>query len=135
MGWGGQALISKFVQLGYPPARLSGLSPGDPPQCSVSIRWIFEGIDYICFHKTKDMHPSSIEPLVHPDETQFMYYKQGTAGSFRTALYDLFWKADIQNQAKLISAFPELWVLRAFSIDEGYWQDLQRRWRESLSIE
>jgi hypothetical protein len=81
------------------------------------------------------MHPSFLEPSVHPDEAEFMYYKQGRAGSFRTALYDLFWKADVQNQTKLMSVYPELWVLRAFSIDEGYWQDLQRRWKESFAIQ
>ncbi len=65
------------------------------------------------------------------DEREFMYYKQGTAGSFRTALYDLFWKGDISNQAKLESAFPELWVLRKYTTQRGYWEDLQDRWKRS----
>jgi hypothetical protein len=64
---------------------------------------------------------------VQADEWEFIYYKRGTAGSFRTGLYDLYWKADFINQAKLESVFPELWVLRKYAQESGYWEDLQAR--------
>lgn len=64
---------------------------------------------------------------VQADEWEFIYYKRGTAGSFRTGLYDLYWKADFINQTKLESVFPELWVLRQYSQESGYWEDLQAR--------
>lgn len=35
------------------------------------------------------------------------YYKRGTLGSFSQALMELFFKADMQNQAKLAKSFPE----------------------------
>ena len=63
------------------------------------------------------------------EEAEFMYYKNGTAGSFRTALYDLFFKADSINQIKLESVFPYLWVARRYQTEQGYWQDLQERWK------
>ena len=63
------------------------------------------------------------------EEAEFMYYKNGTAGSFRTALYDLFFKADSSNQAKLESVFPYLSVARRYRTEQGYWQDLQERWK------
>ena len=67
--------------------------------------------------------------MIHRDELEFMYYKLGTAGSFRSGLYDLYWKADMSNQVKLELAFPELWVLRKYSTEAGYWEDLQARWK------
>ena len=70
------------------------------------------------------------ETEIHPDEWEFLWYKQGRAGSFREALYNLYFKGDIQNQAKLEGAFPELWVLRRFATEGGYWEDLQTRWRK-----
>lgn len=66
---------------------------------------------------------------VTQEEAEFMYYKNGTAGSFRTALYDLFFKADDINQAKLESVFPYLSVARRYRTEKGYWQDLQERWK------
>jgi hypothetical protein len=35
------------------------------------------------------------------------YYNAGTLGSFSTALFELFFKADSHNQMKLGEAFPE----------------------------
>lgn len=64
---------------------------------------------------------------IHQDELEFFYYKQGTAGSFRTGLYDLYWKADTFNKLKLESAFSYLWVLRKYSSVPWYWEDLQER--------
>jgi|694.fasta_scaffold148304_2 hypothetical protein len=66
---------------------------------------------------------------IHNDELEFVYYKMGTAGSFRTGLYDLFWKADMRNQMKLEAAFPELWVLRKYTTESGYWEGLQQRYK------
>ena len=66
-------------------------------------------------------------PMVQSDEWEFVYYKRGTAGSFRTALYDLYWRADFVNQLKLESAFPQLWVLKKYQQEPGYWEDLQER--------
>jgi len=66
---------------------------------------------------------------VTQEEAEFMYYKNGTAGSFRTALYDLFFKADTFNQMLLESVFPYLSVARRYSTEKGYWQDLQERWK------
>jgi hypothetical protein len=61
------------------------------------------------------------------DELEFIYYKKGTAGSFRTGLYDLFFKGDSINQFKLETIYPELRVLRRYSTEAGYWEDLQKR--------
>jgi hypothetical protein len=60
-------------------------------------------------------------------ELEFMYYKQGTAGSFRTGLYDLYFKADFINQSKLESLWPDLSVVRRYANEPGYWEDLQAR--------
>lgn len=35
------------------------------------------------------------------------YYRAGTLGSFHTALFELFQKADLGNRAKLGVMFPE----------------------------
>lgn len=72
------------------------------------------------------------ETEIHPDEWEFLWYKQGRVGSFRKALYNLYWKGDSQNQAKLEGAFPELWVLRRYSTERGYWENLQSRWRSQV---
>jgi len=37
---------------------------------------------------------------------EFFFYKQGTSGSFHTALFDLIAKADPINKAKLERGFP-----------------------------
>jgi hypothetical protein len=65
------------------------------------------------------------------DELEFIYYKQGTAGSFRTALYDLYFKADSINSYKLESLYPELAVLRKYSNEPGYWESLQEKYRQT----
>jgi hypothetical protein len=68
-----------------------------------------------------------MENKITQDELEFLYYKWGTAGSFRTGLYDLFFKADSINQFKLETMYPELRVLRRYSNESGYWEDLQKR--------
>jgi hypothetical protein len=64
------------------------------------------------------------------EELEFMYYKKGTAGSFRTGLYDLFFRGDMFNQMKLESAFPCLSVARKYQSESGYWEDLQKRFKQ-----
>jgi hypothetical protein len=66
---------------------------------------------------------------VTQEEAEFMYYKNGTAGSFRTALYDLYFKADWENQCILLNAYPYLNVALNYQMVNGYWQDLQKRWK------
>lgn len=66
---------------------------------------------------------------ITPAELEFIYYKQGTAGSFRTGLYDLFFKADFINQSKLESQWPDLSVVRRYANEPGYWEDLQERYK------
>ena len=71
---------------------------------------------------------------VTQEEAEFMYYKNGTAGSFRTALYDLFFLADSTNQFKLESVFPYLSVARRYAYERGYYQDLQFRWYDYKNL-
>lgn len=61
-------------------------------------------------------------------EREFMYYYTGRAGSFMMALFDAIQKADSVNQAKLSLGFPEeVRVAQRFRSEEGYFEDLQRR--------
>jgi hypothetical protein len=79
--------------------------------------------------------PNLKKELIHPDELEFIYYKRGAAGSFRTGLYDLFFKADTQNRMRLIMAFPYLWVIESYANKEGYWKDLQERFKKKMEDE
>lgn len=72
--------------------------------------------------------------MITDAEKEFMYYKMGTAGSFRTGLYDLWFKADINNQLKLESQWPDLSVVRKYATEAGYWEELQARWKASHAI-
>lgn len=76
------------------------------------------------------MQNQSNLPEISVDEILFMHYQKGSAGGFRTHLYDLYWKADRQNRFKLQTAFPELWVLEKYSTDPSYWGDLVSRWKQ-----
>lgn len=38
------------------------------------------------------------------------YYKTGNLGSFSTALFELFMRADSENQFKLMCAYPEYYI-------------------------
>ena len=69
--------------------------------------------------------------MVEQDEAEFIYYKNGTAGSFKTGLYDLYFKADEVNRAKLMQVFPYLWVCQKYSEESGYYEDLRMRWMNS----
>lgn len=76
------------------------------------------------------MEQQATLPEISADEVWFMHYLKGSSGSFRTGLYDLYWKADGANKAKLKSVFPELWVLDKYSTDPSYWGDLVSRWKQ-----
>lgn len=67
------------------------------------------------------------------DEYDFMLYKLGQAGSFRTALYEAWFAADLDNSQKLESVFPELEVVRRYSNEDGYWENLCQRWNQTQS--
>jgi hypothetical protein len=67
--------------------------------------------------------------LVTQDELEFIYYKLGTAGSFKESLYDLFFKADMGNQFKMIQVWPELYVAHRYYTHPGYWENLQERFK------
>jgi hypothetical protein len=61
-------------------------------------------------------------------ERDFMYYQKRRAGSFMMALFDAIQKADSVNQAKLSLGFPEeVRVFQRFRSEEGYFEDLRRR--------
>ena len=61
-------------------------------------------------------------------ERDFMYYRTGRAGSFTMALFDAIQRADSVNQAKLSLGFPEeVRVSQRFRSEEGYFEDLERR--------
>lgn len=55
------------------------------------------------------------------------------AGSGMTALIEAIWKLDRKNRAKLALGFPELvTVCNRFNDEIGYWEDLQRRYKQSI---
>ena len=68
---------------------------------------------------------------LHNDEVEFMYYKNGTSGGFRTGLYNLYFNADDNNKARLMEAFPYLWVAEKYSKESGYYEELRMRWVNS----
>jgi hypothetical protein len=63
-------------------------------------------------------------------ELEFMFFMKGTSGSFMTNLFKTIMSADIQNQTKLSSGFPnEVEVVRRYKNEDGYWQKLQSRFK------
>ena len=71
-------------------------------------------------------------PKLTEAEVLFMHYKKGMAGSGMTALIDAIWKLDRKNRAKIALGYPELvTVCNRFNDENGYWEDLQSRWREA----
>lgn len=60
---------------------------------------------------------------------EFFFYKRGSAGGFQTKLFDLFGKADIENQARLGLAFPmHLEVIRDYmdsESEEEFFKDIK----------
>lgn len=67
-------------------------------------------------------------------EELFMHYKLGMAGSGYTALIDAIFKLDTINRAKIALGFPELVaVCNRFNFELGYWEDLEKRWNQSIN--
>ena len=54
------------------------------------------------------------------------------AGSGMTALIEAIWKLDRNNRAKIALGYPELvTICNRFNDENGYWEDLQSRWKEA----
>jgi hypothetical protein len=61
-------------------------------------------------------------------ELEFVFFMRGTSGSFMTNLFKTIMSADMGNQIKLSSGFPnEVEVVRRYQLEEGYWQNLQKK--------
>jgi hypothetical protein len=61
-------------------------------------------------------------------ELEFMFFVKGTSGSFMTNLFKTIMSADMGNQMKLSLGFPnEVEVVRRYQLEEGYWQNLQKK--------
>ena len=57
-----------------------------------------------------------------------MFFMKGTSGSFMTNLFKTIMSADMGNQIKLSLGFPnEVEVVRRYQLEEGYWQNLQKK--------
>lgn len=63
-------------------------------------------------------------------ELEFMFFMRGTSGSFMTNLFKTIMSADISNQMKLSLGFPnEVEVVRKYRNEDGYWQNLQKKFK------
>lgn len=71
--------------------------------------------------------------IVTPEEKKFIEYKIGLSGSFMTALYEAYFRADSQNRQKLQTAFPELEVAYHYSNTPNYWIDLLDRYNQEFN--
>ena len=61
-------------------------------------------------------------------ELEFVFFMRGTSGSFMTNLFKTIMSADMSNQSKLSMGFPnEVEVVRRYQLEEGYWQNLQKK--------
>ena len=61
-------------------------------------------------------------------ELEFVFFMKGTSGSFMTNLFKTIMSADMGNQIKLSLGFPnEVEVVRRYQLEEGYWQNLQKK--------
>jgi hypothetical protein len=61
-------------------------------------------------------------------ELEFMFFMKGTSGSFMTNLFKTIMSADMSNQSKLSMGFPnEVEVVRRYQLEDGYWQNLQKK--------
>ena len=61
-------------------------------------------------------------------ELEFVFFMRGTSGSFMTNLFKTIMSADMGNQMKLSLGFPnEVEVVRRYQLEEGYWQNLQKK--------
>ena len=61
-------------------------------------------------------------------DLEFVFFMRGTSGSFMTNLFKTIMSADMSNQSKLSMGFPnEVEVVRRYQLEEGYWQNLQKK--------
>ena len=61
-------------------------------------------------------------------ELEFVFFMRGTSGSFMTNLFKTIMSADMSNQSKLSMGFPnEVEVVRRYQLEDGYWQNLQKK--------
>jgi ABC-type ATPase involved in cell division len=68
-------------------------------------------------------------------EELFMHYKNGVAGSGMAALIEAIFKLDRPNRAKIALGFPDLVeVCNRFNNELGYWEDLQKRWKQEYNL-
>jgi hypothetical protein len=59
---------------------------------------------------------------------ELYFYKQGTAGGFQTALFDLFFRADEENKKRLAFGFPGHYLaLQMWEASGDYGNDLFRK--------
>jgi len=74
-------------------------------------------------------------PTFTEAEELFMHYKNSMAGSGFTALIDTIFKMDRINRAKIALGYPDLVaVCNRFNDERGYWEDLQKRWKNSHQL-
>jgi len=74
------------------------------------------------------MSKTKKEIKITKHEEEFCMYMLNMQGSFKKPLYDLMFRADLENQAKLINAFPELEIVPKYINEIGYWTNLVKRW-------
>jgi len=74
-------------------------------------------------------------PTFTEAEELFMHYKNGMAGGGMTALIEAIWKLDRKNRAKIALGYPELVIVcNRYNDERGYWEDLQKRWKNSHQL-
>lgn len=62
-------------------------------------------------------------------EIKLVSWVKGRAGSFTNDLFELISKADVNNMAKLATAFPdECECFRKYRNCDGYYQKLEQIW-------
>lgn len=69
--------------------------------------------------------------MITRGEKHLCEYEYGISGGFMTLLFKAMSSADFENRAKLALGYPEeVEALTRFKNEDGYWEDLQERYRE-----
>lgn len=69
--------------------------------------------------------------FVTSGERHLFEWHKGMSGSFFTALFELFAKADNTNLSLLAKAYPsEVKAFCRYREEPGYWKDVQNRYTE-----
>lgn len=69
--------------------------------------------------------------LITSGERHLFEWQRGMSGSFFTALFELFAKADNYNLSRLENAYPsEVAAFQRYRSEPGYWDDVQSRYME-----